>query len=334
MKPKVFVTRRLPDAVMQVLQHDFDLECNPDDRVLTRQELLAGVAGQDGLLPLLTDRIDQEVLQAAGPQLKIVANYAVGYNNIDVDACTAAKVAVTNTPGVLSDTTADLAMALILAVARRIPQSDAFARAGQYKGWGPLLLLGSDVHHKTLGLVGFGRVARAVAKRARGFDMRVVYFNNHPCAQEREVEEEYGAKCVDKETLLRESDFVSLHVPLTPQTRHLIGAAELALMKPGAYIINTARGEVVDELALVRALESGRLAGAGLDVFENEPNINPALIQLPQVVLLPHIGSATTETRTKMGMLDAENLKACLVQGRVPPNGLNPEVFDQAPGKE
>lgn len=326
MQPKIFVCRRLPDGAMQALEGAFEVECNPNDRVLTREELLAGVAGKDGVVSLLTDRIDDEVLDAAGPQLKIMANYAVGYNNIDVAACTAHKVAVTNTPGVLTDTTADLTMALLLATSRRLCESDAYTRAGKYEGWAPLLFLGTDVHHKTLGLMGFGRVGYAVAQRAAGFGMKLLYHDSHPCPPE--LKQKVGAACVDKETLLKESDFISMHVPLTPETRHLLGAEEFALMKPTAYVINTARGEVIDEAALAAAIKSGRIAGAGLDVFEDEPAIHPDLVANPSVVLLPHIGSASIETRTAMGMLDYDNLKACLIEGKVPPNCLNPEVFN------
>ncbi|MBU1276715.1 MAG: D-glycerate dehydrogenase [Proteobacteria bacterium] len=326
MKPKIFVCRRLPEGAMRALEAEFDVQCNPHDRVLTRQELLAGVAGKDGVVSLLTDRIDGEVLDAAGPRLKIMANYAVGYNNIDVAACTARKVAVTNTPGVLTDTTADLTMALLLATARRLCESDVYARAGKYEGWAPLLFLGTDVHHKTLGLMGFGRVGYAVAQRAAGFDMKILYHDAH--ARPPELEQKVGATCVDKQTLLRESDFISMHVPLTPETRHLLSTADFAMMKPTAYVINTARGEVIDEAALAEAVKSGQIAGAGLDVFEDEPVIHPDLVANPSVVLLPHIGSASIETRTAMGMLDYDNLKACLIEGKVPPSCLNPEVFD------
>ncbi|MCB2229061.1 MAG: D-glycerate dehydrogenase [Desulfarculaceae bacterium] len=326
MKPKIFVCRRLPEGAMEALESAFDVECNPNDRVLTREELLAGVAGKDGVVSLLTDRIDDEVLDAAGPQLKIMANYAVGFNNVDVPACTAHKVAVTNTPGVLTDTTADLTMALLLCTARRLCESDVYARAGKYDGWAPLLFLGTDVHHKTLGLMGFGRVGYAVAQRAAGFDMNILYHDAHACPPE--LEAKVGAKCVDKDTLLRESDFISMHVPLTPETHHLMSTDEFAKMKPTAYVINTARGEVIDEAALAAAVKSGEIAGAGIDVFENEPAIHPDLVANPSVVLLPHIGSASIETRTAMGMLDYDNLKACLIEGKVPPNCLNPEVFD------
>jgi len=325
MKPKIFVTRRLPEGAMRVLGEHFDVECNPHDRVLTRQELLAGVKGKDGILPLLTDRIDDELLEAAGPQLKIVANYAVGYNNIDVPACTRLRIPATNTPGVLTDTTADLAMALLLAVARKVVPADAYARAGKYKGWSPLLFVGTDIHHKTLGIMGFGRIGFAVAKRAAGFEMNIIY---HDAARAHpEIEEQVGAKFVDKTALLAQSDFVSIHVPLAPETHHLISTRELAAMKESAYLINTSRGEVVDEKALVKALQQGQIAGAGLDVFEFEPAIEKELTVMDNVVIVPHIASASIETRTKMGLVAAENLISVLVEGREPPNCLNPVVF-------
>ncbi|MBK5100329.1 MAG: D-glycerate dehydrogenase [Desulfobacteraceae bacterium] len=324
MKAKILVTRRLPDAAMELLNDNFDVEYNPHDRVLTGEELLQSVKAKDGILPLLTDHIDAEVMDTAGPQLKVIANYAAGFNNIDVETATARKIAVTNTPGVLTDTTADLAMGLLLAVARRLVEGDSYARAGRYQGWAPLLFLGADVHHKTLGLLGFGRVGFAVAKRAAGFDMRILYHDN--CLAEPQMEKQVGAQCVDKESLLRESDFISIHVPLTPETRHLVGYRELSMMKPSAYLINTARGEIIDEKALVKALQDKRIAGAALDVFEHEPQIHPALTTMHNVVILPHIGSASIETRTKMGLMAAENLVA-FFKGEVPPNCLNPEVL-------
>jgi len=329
MTPRIFVTRRLPEGAMKVLQDKFDIQCNPHDRVLTREELLSGVQGKDGILPLLTDRIDDEVLDAAGPELKIVANYAVGYNNIDVPACTRRGILVSNTPGVLTDTTADLAMALLLAVARKIVPADSYARAGKYQGWAPLLFLGTDVHHKTLGIMGFGRIGFALAKRAAGFDMNVLYHDS--MRANPELEEKVGAKFVDKSTLLARSDFISLHVPLSPETYHFIGGRELAAMKSSAYLINTSRGEVLDEKALVRALQLGQIAGAGLDVFEFEPAIEKELTSMDNVIVLPHIASASTETRTKMGLVAAENLVSVLIEGQRPPNCINPEVFSQAP---
>ena len=325
MKPRVMVTRRLPRRAMAVLDQHFEVRCNPHDRVLTREELLEGVRGQQGLLPLLTDPIDDAVMGAAGKQLRIIANYAVGFDNIDVAAATARGIAVGNTPGVLTDTTADLTMALILTVSRRIVEGDAYARAGKYQGWAPELLLGRDVHHQTLGLMGFGRIGQAVARRAAGFDMRILYHARHRMSSE--VEARTGARYVDQETLLREADIISLHVPLTARTRHLIGADELSMMKPTAFLINTARGEVVDEAALAEALEAERIAGAGLDVFEQEPRIHPALTGMKQVVLLPHVGSASIATRTRMGKMAAENLMAVLLKDQQPPHCVNPEIY-------
>jgi glyoxylate reductase len=326
MKPNIFVTHRLPPAAMTFLEEHFEVTCNPFDRVLSREELLEGVKGRDGLLPLLTERIDGEVMDQAGPRLKIIANYAVGFNNIDLPAATARRIVVTNTPGVLTDTTADLTMALLLAVARRIVESDVYTRAGKYQSWAPLLFVGTDIHHKTLGLMGFGRIGTAVARRAWGFDMRILYHDEGPVNPE--MEKQVKAQRVDLETLLRESDFISLHVPLTPETHHLMGPKEFSLMKPTAFIINTSRGEVIDEKALVEALTTKQIAGAALDVYEKEPEIPEALKQMPNVILLPHIGSASLETRTKMGMMAAENL-AAFFKGQRPPNCLNPEVLNK-----
>jgi len=326
MKPKIFVTRRLPDGAMAVLEENFEVECNPHDRVLTREELLAGVRGKDGVLPLLTDRVDGELLDAAGEQLKIVANYAVGFNNIDLEARVARKIPASNTPEVLTDTTADLAMALLLAVARRIVPADGYARAGRYRGWAPLLFVGSDVHHKTLGLLGFGRIGFAMARRAAGFDMKVLYHDVRRA--DPAIESQVGARFVDKETVLAESDFISVHVPLTPRTKHYLDTADFALMKPTAYVINTSRGEVIHEAALAAALKSGQLAGAGLDVFEFEPEIHPDLIGRDDVVILPHIASASIETRTKMGLIAADNLIAVLIRGERPPTCINSEIYD------
>ncbi len=324
MKPQIFVTRRLPQGAMDLLEENFNVECNPNDRVLTREELLSSVKGKQGLLPLLTETVDGEVMDAAGQGLKVIANYAVGYNNIDVAAATARKIAVTNTPEVLTETTADLTMGLLLSVARRIVEADTFARAGKYRNWAPLLLVGADIHNKTLGLFGFGRIGVAVARRAAGFDMRVLYHDLQRA--EAEVEKQVNAEYVDKETLLKESDFISVHVPLSPDTLHMIGPEELSSMKSTAFLINTSRGEVIDEDALVAALGAKKIAGAGLDVFEHEPKIHPALAKMDNVVILPHIGSASIETRTQMGLVAAKNLIAAL-RGDVPPNCLNPEIY-------
>jgi glyoxylate reductase len=310
---------------MQLLEENFHVTCNPHNRVLNRQELLEGVTGKAGILSLLTDTMDGEVMDQAGKSLKMIANYAVGFNNIDLDAATRRNIAVSNTPEVLTDTTADLAMALILAVARRIVESDIYARAGKYMGWDPLLFLGADVHHKTLGLLGFGRVGQALAKRASGFDMRILYHDRNRA--EPEVENQVGATFVDEDSLLKNVDFLSIHVPLTPETNGMINTEKLSLMKPTAFIINTARGEIIREDELVKALEEKRIAGAGLDVFEREPEIHPGLLKMDRVVLLPHIGSASLETRTEMGLMAARNLMA-LFNNEIPPNCLNPEVFE------
>jgi glyoxylate reductase len=320
-KPKVFLTRELPEEPMRVLNENFELTCNPNDRALNREELLVGVSGQDGLIPLLSDRVDDEVLEAAGGQLKIVANYAVGYNNIDLDACTRLGIAVTNTPGVLTDATADLAMALLLATARRIVEGDALCRPGRFPGWGPNFLLGADLNGRALGILGMGRIGQAVARRAIGFGLKIIYHNRRPL--EPQVEAALQARYVDFATLLAESDFLSLHPPLTDQTRRLMGSEQLSQMKPTAILINTARGEVVDEAALAQALRTGQIGAAGLDVYEDEPQINPGLLDLPNLVMAPHVGSATQQTRTQMGLMVAQNLTSLLIHGTQPPNRVN-----------
>ena len=323
MKPTIFVTRRLPQPPLDRLAEVFDVSINPDNRVLLKQEVMDGVQGKDALLCLLTDAIDAEVMDAE-PNLRVLSNYAVGYNNIDVQAATERKLPVTNTPGVLTDTSADLAFALILASARRIAEGDAFTRAGKFDGWGPLMMLGYDVYGKTLGILGMGRIGTAVAKRAQGFDMRVLYTNR---SARPEAEQKYNAQKVDMETLLRESDYLSIHVPMSKETRHMIGAEQLAAMKPTAFLINTARGPIVDEAALVEALRSGSIAGAGLDVYEEEPKLAPGLAECENAVLIPHLGSATIETRTKMAQLAVENAIA-VIEGRRPAHLVNPEVLD------
>lgn len=323
MKPTIFVTRRLPQPPLDRLAEVFDVSINPDNRVLSKREVMDGVQGKDALLCLLTDAIDAEVMDAE-PNLRVLSNYAVGYNNIDVEAATERKLPVTNTPGVLTDTSADLAFALILASARRIAEGDAFTRAGKFDGWGPLMMLGYDVYGKTLGILGMGRIGTAVAKRAQGFDMRVLYTNR---SDRPEAEQKYNAQKVDLETLLRESDYLSVHVPMSDETRHMIGAEQLAAMKPTAFLINTARGPIVDEAALVEALRSGEIAGAGLDVYEEEPALAPGLAECENAVLIPHLGSATIETRTKMAQLAVENAIA-VIEGRRPAHLVNPEVLD------
>ncbi|HHW12740.1 MAG TPA: D-glycerate dehydrogenase [Firmicutes bacterium] len=317
-KWKVYVTRRIPQPALDLLSASCEVEVNEEDRVLTKAELISKVKGRDAVLCLLTDTIDAEVLDAA-QGVKIFANYAVGYNNIDVEAATKRKIWVSNTPGVLTDTTADLAWALIFAVARRVVEADRFTREGKFKGWAPMLFLGQDVTGKTLGIIGGGRIGEAVGKRAQGFAMKVLY---NDIVRNVEFEKATGATYVDKETLLKEADIISLHVPLLPETRHLIGAHELSLMKPTAILINTARGPVVDEDALVKALKAKQIYGAGLDVFEEEPKVHPGLLELDNVVLLPHIASASMETRTKMGLMAAENILA-VMKGQVPPYHVN-----------
>lgn len=319
----VYVTREIPRPGLDILADACSqVEVNPHDRVLTPGELLDAVRGRDAVLCLLTDTIDAAVLDAA-KGCRIFANYAVGYNNIDVAAATARRIAVTNTPGVLTDATADLTWALLFAAARRILEGDRYTRAGKFTGWSPMLLLGGDISGRTLGIIGAGRIGTAVALRSRGFRMRVLY---HDKAQNEALEQAVGAERVDLDTLLRESDFVSVHVNLDSATHHLIGARELGLMKPSACLINTSRGPVVDEAALVEALRTRRIAGAGLDVFENEPALAPGLAELDNAVIPPHLGSATVGTRTRMATLAAANAVAML-RGERPPNLVNPEAL-------
>ena len=322
---KVFVTRRLPPPAVELLQRECDVRVyENEERAIPRAQLLEAVKGCHGLLTLLTERIDAEVLDAAGPQLRVVANYAVGFDNIDVAEASRRSVLVTNTPGVLTETTADFTWALLMAAARRVVEGDRYMREGRYRAWSPTLLLGVDIHGKTIGIVGFGRIGEAVARRARGFSMRVLY---HDVNRRRPAEEqELGVEYRDLDSLLQESDFVTLHVNLTEATRHLIGRPQFERMKSSAILINAARGPVVDEGALVEALRSGRIRAAGLDVFEREPEMAPGLAQLPNVVLAPHIASASIETRSKMAEMAATNLLEAL-RGRRPPNLVNSEAW-------
>ena len=324
MNPRIFLTRRLPPAVMDRLARETDLAWNSEDRVATKSELIAGLRGREALLCNITDKIDSEILGAC-LKLKVVANFGVGFNNIDVVAATARRIPVSNTPDVLTDATADMAFTLLLAVARRLGEGERLVRAKQWTGWSPMQMLGADVTGAILGIIGFGRIGRAVARRARAFDMRVIYWNRTrlPHAEEASAGVEYAAF----DDLLRQADYVSLHVAYGPETNHLLGAPQFALMKSSAFIINTARGAVIDENALVRALQTRRIAGAGLDVFENEPRLESGLYQSENVVLAPHLGSATIGTRTKMGMIAVDNLLAACA-GKRPPNCVNPEVFD------
>jgi len=319
----VLVTGHLPDDIGDRIRAGHETRIHDLDRPMSRVALLSAVVGVDGLLCMITDRIDEELLSLA-PALKIVANFGVGYNNIDIEAAARRGVMVTNTPGVLTESTADLTMALLLAVGRRIVESDRYTREGRFGFWAPFHFLGHEVSGTTLGIMGMGRIGEAVARRARGFDMEVVYHNRTPLPADRE--RTLGVKWVEREHLLAESDYVSLHVPLTPDTRHLVGEAELASMKPGAFLINTSRGPVVDEAALLEALKDGRIAGAGLDVYENEPILTPGLTELENVVLLPHVGSATMTTRRRMAAMAVDNLLAAL-DGGVPPNWVNAEMM-------
>lgn len=319
---KVFITRPIPQAAVGLLSPLGETQVHPADTPLSPAQLSKAVRDCDALVVSGT-RVNAAVIGAA-PRLKAIANVGVGYDNIDIAACTARGIPVTNTPGVLDETTADLAFALLMAVARRIVESDRYVREGRWQSWEWGLLWGRDIHHKTLGIVGFGRIGQAMARRARGFDMRVLYYAR--TRANANVERHNGAEYVPLETLLAEADFVSLHVPLTAHTRHLLGGGELARMRPSAFLINTSRGSVVDEEALVQALKDGTIAGAGLDVFENEPRLHPELVGLPNVVLTPHIGSASGETRLGMAMLAAKNMVAML-NGERPPNLVNPEVL-------
>lgn len=316
-KPVILVTRAVPEAALKKLAEVFEVHLIGREKAPSRAELQRSIADADALLCLLTDSIDRELISAA-PKLRCISNYAVGFNNIDLPCATERGITVCNTPGVLTETTADLAWALIMSCARRIVESDRLVRAGKFTGWEPLLCLGYDVYGKTLGIIGMGRIGKAVARRSAGFNMRVLYHD--PEADPAALPAEYVAASVDQ--ICSEADFISLHAPLTASNRHLIGPAQLSLMKASAVLINTARGQLVDEDALIRFLRDGRIAAAGLDVYEHEPEIPSELLALPNVVLLPHIGSASIETRTRMAMLAAENAIA-VIEGRKPPARVN-----------
>ena len=307
--PQVFVSRRIPDEGLDPIIESCDADVWDGEMPPPRDELLRRVAGCDGVLALLTDRVDDAFLDAAGPQLRVVANYAVGYDNIDVPACRARGVAVGNTPGVLTETTADLAFALLMAAARRLPEGSRYVRDGNWKTWGPLLLLGPDVHGATIGIVGFGRIGQAVAQRAQGFGMRILYHDIQPLPDD--VTSAFGASYRPLEALLAESDFVSLHVNLSDVTRHLINAETLAWMKPTAVLVNTSRGPVVDQAALAEALRDGTIWAAALDVTDPEPiPMDDPLVGLDNCLIVPHIASASRATRGKMAAMAAANLLA------------------------
>jgi gluconate 2-dehydrogenase len=322
MKPRVLVTREVFDETLVYLGAHCEVDSNQADTPFDADALVQRLAGKAGVICSLTDRIDDKLL-ARCPQLKVVANIAVGYNNIDLAACSARGILATNTPGVLDDSTADLAFTLMLATARRLTEAEAYVREGRWKGWHLKQLLGIDVHHATLGIIGMGRIGQVIAKRAAGFEMRVIYHNRTRVAPE--IERRLNAVYVSQDDLLAQADFVALQMPYSPQTHHLIGAAELGKMKPGAILINSTRGGVVDDAALIHALKSGTIRAAGLDVFEGEPKLNPGFLELRNVVLAPHIGSSTEATRRAMAMTAAKNAVAAL-SGGTPPNLLNPEA--------
>ncbi len=324
MKPKILVTRAIFPEVIDRLARDFEVDYHDRDAALPPEQIAARLADKDGAITLLSDRIDAAAL-AGAKKLKAVCNVAVGYNNFDLPAITQAGVMATNTPAVLNETTADTAWALLLATARRIVSADKWVRAGQWTGWKfHDDWFGNDVHHATLSILGMGRIGQAVARRAAGFEMNVIYHNRSRLPAEQE--QACNARWVEKDALLREADFLVLLLPYSPAAHHAIGAAELALMKPTAHLINIARGGIVDDGALIEALQQKRIAGAGMDVFENEPMLDPRFFDLDNVVLTPHIGSSTRATRLAMASLAADNLTAAL-QGRRPPNLLNPEVL-------
>ena len=315
---KIFVTRKIPKQGLDLLRKEhYELEINPHNRVLTKEEIIQGVKGKDGLLCLLTDSIES--------QLKMIANYAVGYNNIDVTAATKRGIPVSNTPDVLTDTTAEMTWALLFSVARHIVEGDKFTRTKKFKGWDPMLMLGQDISHKTLGVIGTGRIGTAFALKSKGFDMNVLYSSNKI---NEILKQKLGAKKVNLADLLKKSDFISLHVPLNKSTYHMIGKKELKMMKESAVLINTSRGPVVDEKALANALKEKWIFGAGLDVYEHEPSIGEELLNLDNVILQPHSASATFETRTKMAVMAAKNMIAGL-KGNIPPNCINKEVFSK-----
>lgn len=319
----VFITRQIPEEGIHLLEkYCQTVEVNPHDRALGYDELLKQVKGRDAILTMLSDKIDTHIINEA-KGLKVIANYAVGYDNVDVKAATEKGIVVTNTPGVLTGSTADMAWALLFSITRRIVEGDKLTRAGKFTGWAPLFLLGGDITGKTLGIIGAGRIGTAMAMRSRGWNMKILYTTQH--SRNTMLEENLGARKADLETLLKESDFISIHAPLSDKTMHMIGAKELSMMKRTAYLINTGRGAIIDEEALVNALKKKQIAGAGLDVYEEEPKLKPGLAELDNVVLAPHLGSATVETRTRMSIMSAESIIAVL-QKQKPKNYVNPEV--------
>ncbi len=321
-KPKIYITRKIPQAGIDLLSEKYDVEVNPNDRVLSREELLSAVKSADGVLCLLTDKIDAEFYDAA-PKLRGVANYAVGYDNIDVPEASRRGIPVSNTPGVLTDATAEMAWTLLFSVARRVIESDGLMRSGNWGGWGPLQFIGGDVSGKTLGVVGTGRIGTAMALKSTGFNMPVLYTD---VVENKVLDDKCNARKVDFDTLLAESDFVSIHVPLMDSTRHLFNAETFKKMKNTAYLINTSRGPVINEADLVEALKKDEIAGAGLDVYENEPKMVPGLAECVNTVLTPHTASATEDARTNMALKAARNLSA-MIEGTTPPDCVNSEIL-------
>ncbi|MCX7995726.1 MAG: D-glycerate dehydrogenase [candidate division WOR-3 bacterium] len=325
-KAKIFITRKIPEVAIELLSKHFKVEIFPLDRPITKSELKRHIKDKTGVIPLLTDNITKEIMDSA-PRLKIIANYAAGYNNIDITEATKRGIMVTNTPDVLTETTADLTWGMILGVARRIPEAENFLRKNRFKGWAPMLFLGSDVHHKILGIIGMGRIGKAVARRALGFGMKIIYYDKIRLSQKEE--KEYSAEYRTLKYLLKNSDYITIHTPLTPETYHLIDEKELSMMKKTAFLINTARGPIVNEKALVKALKNNRIAGCALDVFEFEPRVSKEFLKIKNALLLPHIGSATLETRTNMALMCAQNIIAALIEKRIPPNLVNPQVIQK-----
>ena len=323
MRPSVYLARRVPDAVRAELEQRFDLDLNDSERPVEREELLSAVAGRGGLVTILTDRVDDELLDAAGPDLKIVANYAVGYDNVDLEAASRHGIVVSNTPDVLTEATAELTMALVLAAARRVTEGDRFIRRRESWIWAPTFMLGTGLRDRVLGVVGLGRIGGELARLAEAFGMRVIYTNRSGSSNGR-------WERVELDELLARADVVTLHCPLTDETRRLIGRDELRAMRKDAFLVNTTRGAVVDEAALAHALRDGEIAGAALDVFEREPEVSEELLELENVVLVPHLGSATRDTREAMGMLCVGALESVLLERRCPSNALNPDAWARA----
>ncbi|MDP8221660.1 MAG: D-glycerate dehydrogenase [Candidatus Stygibacter frigidus] len=322
MRARIYVTRRLPECVMQQLEKIYEVKCNPYDRNMDQEELKEAIRKCDVIITMLADRIGRDIIEL-NPDLKGICNYAVGYNNIDVQAATESGIPVCNTPGVLTETTADLTWALIFAAARRIVEADRYTRAGKFTGWAPMLMQGQDIYGKTLGIIGAGRIGEAVARRSMGFGMKVIYHNHH---ENKWMNEHLQAEHKTLEEVLKESDIISMHIPYNQETHHLVDTEQFRMMKPTAVLINTARGKVINEQELINALQRKQIAAAGLDVYYNEPEVPEEMIALDNVVIVPHIGSASCETRVRMAELVRDCAAACLA-GVMPPAIVNPQVI-------